>query len=83
MRNVSDSKVDRATALLALDRANQIDGTELEALRWYLYDFASLMTVMVTEWKVGGRKRERHGDTVLSTVFPKAVLRYVEKYQER
>lgn len=43
-------------ALLAFNLANQIDWTDLEALDWYMYNFASVLIIAVPERKADGCK---------------------------
>lgn len=54
----------------------------MEALGWYLYDFASEMIIAVPKWKDDWCKRGRHGDELHGTVHSKVKPRYVVELRD-
>lgn len=50
LRIVSDCAVDPVSAIFAFARAGEIDGTPLDCLGWFPYDFADATIIFVSEW---------------------------------
>lgn len=66
---------------MAFARARKVDSSDLKAVGWFRYDFASVIIIVVPKWKAHGCNRGSGSDPLPGPVHPKVASKYYEKYR--
>lgn len=70
--------MDPVSAILAFERAGEIDWSAPDCLGWFLYDFADATIFPVPELRAKSLTRELRDNALPGVVYAKVALRYVD-----